>query len=267
MIREILTQGNPVLSQISEEVTLEALASAETQQLIIDMKHTLRHSGGIGLAAPQVGSLVRIIALTDPLLVIVNPVLTPVGEDQCSSIEGCLSVPGMTGEVSRHSTVRVQGMDPSGNPVDITCTKQRAVVLQHEVDHLNGILYTERARAVVPSGSPPPPAKSAAVSAERKLGGGSKTFVIDSGIKVSGKQFFAWTLHESGKVVAIRVQPGSAVVTGAWLSGMKLKAKCKAKDISLALGRLHVQEGDSLRIELQLPKGKHRIVAEADFDA
>lgn len=266
MIQKILEQGDPMLHMLSDEVTLADLASPEVQQLILDMKHTLRASKGIGLAAPQIGHLRRIIVVNDPQMVFVNPVLTPVGDEQECVVEGCLSVPGMTGEVMRYKTVRVQAMDPQGSPIDMTCTKLRAVVLQHEVDHLNGTLYTERATNMLTKGASPHEAPPKQDGTKKRVGG--KTFVIDSERAVGGNQFVAWTFLEKGKIVEMRISPPSAIVRGIWLSGMRLRSGFKASDINEKIGRaLHVGANDQLRIELQISKGKKRIMAEVDFDA
>jgi len=145
MIRPIAVMGDPILKQIAREVTLEELPTDAVQGVINDMIATLRSTTGVGLAAPQISESLRICLVDKPLTVLVNPTLTPVGDVTDTSMEGCLSVPGMQGEVRRPQTVRVQALGRTGKVIDQIWTKFRAIVVQHEVDHLNGILYVERA--------------------------------------------------------------------------------------------------------------------------
>lgn len=126
--------------------------------LIRDMEASLAEAGGIGLAAPQIGVSERVILVsvpaarkTDdpedgplPLTALINPELTPVGDEMALGMEGCLSIPGLRGDVPRWTRVRLTAVTPQGEPVDTVMTGMRARVLQHEVDHLNGILYLDR---------------------------------------------------------------------------------------------------------------------------
>lgn len=128
------------------------------QELLADMFDTMRAANGAGLAAPQVGVSSRIVifgfeatprypdAPSVPLTVLINPVLTPLAEDIEEGWEGCLSVPGMRGLVPRFSRLRYQGMDAQGQPIDRSVEGFHARVVQHEVDHLDGILYPMRMR-------------------------------------------------------------------------------------------------------------------------
>lgn len=265
MIRPIAVMGDPILKQIAREVTLEELRTDRVQALIDDMIATLKRANGAGLAAPQVSESLRIVLVGQPLTVLVNPVVTPIGDVTDTSVEGCLSVPGLRGEVRRPQTVRVQALGRTGKANDQTWTKIRAIVVQHEVDHLNGILYVERADHTIadsePAASPDhtPMPRSAP----------KQTLVIDSETPVGGHRHVNWTFHERGRVTAMRVQPGAAMVTGVYLSGVKLKARGfkagAAQRFVLGEHGLHVNAGDQLRLDLQII-GKKRIVAEADVD-
>jgi len=184
MIRPIATIGDPVLSEMAREVTLDELQSPEIQATIDDLIATLKSTTGAGLAAPQISESVRIVIVDKPLTVLVNPVVTPLGNHMDVSTEGCLSVPGVTGEVRRHQQVRVQALDRRGKPIDTTWVKFRAIVVQHEVDHLDGILYVQRASgtrqdAAAKRASDPQPIEAA------RGPGGKKTYVIESPAPVS----------------------------------------------------------------------------------
>lgn len=126
--------------------------------LIREMEASLYDAGGIGLAAPQIGVSQRVILISVPasrmtedpddgplaLTALVNPELTPIGDGRATGMEGCLSIPGMRGEVERWSRVRITAVTPEGRPVDTVMAGMRARVLQHEIDHLDGILYLDR---------------------------------------------------------------------------------------------------------------------------
>lgn len=153
-IREVLKMGDPRLLQPARPV--EAFAVPELRQLVRDMIDTMRHLNGAGLAAPQIGvglqvvvfEVVRNLRYPDaedvPLTVLVNPVLSPLSEDMEEGWEGCLSVPGLRGLVPRHARLRYQGFDVEGCTIDRTVGGFHARVVQHEVDHLHGILYPRR---------------------------------------------------------------------------------------------------------------------------
>ena len=157
-VREIVTIGDPVLRTPAREVTLAELGTPEVQALIDDLIETKRAANGAGLAANQVGETLRIaIAEVDgtnprypykppiPLTVLVNPVLEPVGDETVAINEGCLSIPDIRGYLRRHVTVRVRYLDREGNPHDEVYRGLTAGTLQHEIDHLNGILFVDRA--------------------------------------------------------------------------------------------------------------------------
>jgi peptide deformylase len=155
--REIVTAPAPVLRERARELTPEQLASPEVQELIDDMIETMRAASGAGLAANQVGELLRIavvevagrnerypykppIALT----VIVNPVIEPLDDERFDINEGCLSVPNLRGVVARHVNVRVRHLDRHGAAHEEVRRGLTAGTFQHELDHLDGVLFLDR---------------------------------------------------------------------------------------------------------------------------
>ncbi|WP_309679647.1 peptide deformylase [Polaromonas sp.] len=156
-IREILKMGDARLLRVAPAVT--DFDSDELHLLISDMFDTMRDASGAGLAAPQIGvNLQLVIFGTDelnprypdaplvPRTVLLNPVITPLGQALESDWEGCLSVPGLRGMVPRYSHIRYTGFDPYGDPIDRTVDGFHARVVQHECDHLMGVLYPMRIR-------------------------------------------------------------------------------------------------------------------------
>jgi len=157
-VRPIVTVGDPVLRERAREVADAELRSPDVQALIDDMIDTMRAAGGAGLAANQVGELLRIavIEVDDnprypykppiPLTVIVNPVLEPVTAETVEINEGCLSVPDLRGTLERHLEVRVRYLDRDGVPHDEVRRGLTAGTFQHELDHLDGVLFLDRVR-------------------------------------------------------------------------------------------------------------------------
>jgi peptide deformylase len=155
-IREVLKMGDPRLLALSEPVG--EFGTPELENLLTDMRDTMRHLNGAGLAAPQIGVGLRVVifgieenprypeAEPVPFTVLINPQLTPLGDLQDEAWEGCLSVPGLRGLVPRYRELRYTGFDAAGNPIDRTVKDFHARVVQHEVDHLDGILYPRRIR-------------------------------------------------------------------------------------------------------------------------
>jgi peptide deformylase len=155
-IREVLRMGDPRLLAVAAPV--REFGTPELDNLLIDMQDTMRDLNGAGLAAPQIGVGLRVVIFgfehnprypeADPLpfTVLINPVLTPLGEAQDEGWEGCLSVPGMRGLVPRYRDLRYTGVDAAGATIDRTVKDFHARVVQHEVDHLDGILYPRRIR-------------------------------------------------------------------------------------------------------------------------
>jgi len=155
-IREVLKMGDPRLLAVAKPVG--QFGTPELENLLTDMQDTMRHLNGAGLAAPQIGVGLRVVifgfehsprypdAESVPFTILINPQITPLGETMDEDWEGCLSVPGMRGLVPRYRELRYTGFDASGAPIDRTVKDFHARVVQHEVDHLDGILYPRRIR-------------------------------------------------------------------------------------------------------------------------
>jgi peptide deformylase len=151
-LREITTFPEEVLRQKAQEVEI---FDEDLADLVDDMIETMREAPGVGLAAPQIGISKRIIVVEfgdeeddsfpKQLYVMVNPEIIKQSKDTIPGIEGCLSVPGLVGKVSRSSVVTVKGQDIHGKPIKIRAQGWLARIFQHEIDHINGILYTDRA--------------------------------------------------------------------------------------------------------------------------
>ncbi len=144
---KIAAMGHPVLWARATPVPLPL--SAATQDLIDAMIATMRDAPGVGLAAPQVYQSLRLIVIqpdreADAPMVLVNPELTPIGTTRVYGVEGCLSIPDWQGIVPRWETVRYDAVDRDGEPLAGEASGFHARVLQHEVDHLDGILYPMR---------------------------------------------------------------------------------------------------------------------------
>jgi peptide deformylase len=157
-ILKVARLGHPVLRKVAERVDPAALRTSAVQRLIDDMIETMREYDGAGLAATQVHTLKQIAVLevlgnprypdapAVPLMVLVNPVVTPLTDEMEEGWEGCLSVPDMRGRVPRFTAVRLEGYDRDAQPVDVVAKDFFARVIQHETDHLNGIVYVDRMR-------------------------------------------------------------------------------------------------------------------------
>ena len=153
-VKTALKMGEPCLLQTAAPVT--EFDGAELHELVADLRDTMLALNGAGLAAPQIGVSLQVVifsvasnprypdAENVPETVLINPVLTALSEAQDDAWEGCLSVPGMRGLVPRYSHLRYQGFDPYGAVIDRTVSGFHARVVQHEVDHLLGILYPMR---------------------------------------------------------------------------------------------------------------------------
>ena len=156
MIRSVLRMGDPRLWQKSARI--EHFDTPELHNLLQDMRDTMAHLNGAGLAAPQIGVPLRVVIFgvqanprypgvdEVPDTVLINPVLTPLSDEMEEGWEGCLSVPGMRGWVPRFRLLRYRGLDESGKPLQREVEGFHARVVQHEVDHLDGILYPMRVR-------------------------------------------------------------------------------------------------------------------------
>jgi peptide deformylase len=155
-VLEITTVGDPVLRERAAEVEVSELDSPRIQRLIDDLIETRRAAGGAGLAAPQVSVPARIAVVEVdsstryaykpliPLTVIVNPKIEPASRETISINEGCLSVPDLRGDVERFLEVRVSYLDRHGQPQEMAARGLTAGTFQHEVDHLDGVLFLDR---------------------------------------------------------------------------------------------------------------------------
>ena len=153
-VKTVLRMGDPFLLQRAKEV--EVFDTAELHQLIDDMLETMVACDGAGLAAPQIGVDLRVVifgiehnprypdAEQVPQTVLINPTIEPCGEEIAVAWEGCLSVPGMRGAVPRYTKIRYTGVNQLGEAIDRTVSGFHARVVQHECDHLDGILYPQR---------------------------------------------------------------------------------------------------------------------------
>ncbi|HET9340653.1 MAG TPA: peptide deformylase [Casimicrobiaceae bacterium] len=154
MIRDVLKMGDPRLWRVSDPVA--RVGTAELDELLADMRDTMSAYNGAGLAAPQIGVPLRVVifgveanprypdAEPVPYTELINPVLTPLGDEIEEGWEGCLSVPGLRGVVPRYASLRYTGLDPHGKPIEREVSGFHARVVQHECDHLDGILYPMR---------------------------------------------------------------------------------------------------------------------------
>lgn len=156
-VHAILKMGDPRLLRVAQAVT--AFDTPELHQLIADMDETMLAANGAGLAAPQIGVDLQVVifgtgrpnprypdAPIVPRTVLINPVITPLDAEEEEGWEGCLSVPGLRGVVPRWRRIRYQGFDPFGLPIDREAEGFHARVVQHECDHLTGVLYPMRVR-------------------------------------------------------------------------------------------------------------------------
>lgn len=153
-IKPVLKMGEPLLLQVAKPV--ERFDTSELHALIQDMQETMEYLNGAGLAAPQIGVSLQVVifgfkknqrypdADEVPFTVLLNPQLIPISDEKEDGWEGCLSVPGMRGVVPRFAHLRYQGVDQYGKAIDRTVSDFHARVVQHECDHLQGILYPMR---------------------------------------------------------------------------------------------------------------------------
>lgn len=155
-LRKIVTLPDPVLRRKARPVTT---FDKDLQTLIDDMVETMRAAPGVGLAAPQIGLSERLIVVEyyereedeeneeapKKVWAVINPEIVKASEETLLGVEGCLSIPGLLGEVERHAEVHVRGLNRHGKPVKIKAKGWLARIFQHEIDHLNGVLFTDRA--------------------------------------------------------------------------------------------------------------------------
>ena len=165
MALEIVQAGDPVLRMVARELSIDEIRSSATQQLIADMRDTMRAAPGVGLAAPQIGQSLQLAVIEDraeylealsseqlaklqrtavDFHVIINPKLVLIGDATVDFFEGCLSVAGFGAVVSRSLSVKVECLNERAEPLTINANGWYARILQHEIDHLNGTLYIDR---------------------------------------------------------------------------------------------------------------------------
>ncbi len=158
-LRKIVTLPEPVLRRKAHAVTK---VDKNLQTLIDDMIETMRDAPGVGLAAPQIGLSERLIVVEyceraedvdkeeapKKVWAVLNPEIVKASEEKLLGVEGCLSIPGLVGEVERHAAIQVKGLNRHGKPLKIKAEGWLARIFQHEVDHLNGVLFTDRATRV-----------------------------------------------------------------------------------------------------------------------
>ena len=154
--RRVLRIGNPDLLRVSAPV--ERFGTPELESLVSDLWDTMAARGGVGIAAPQIGVALRVVVFevdgdalgpgrpAVPRTVLINPVIEPLGEEREDGWEGCLSVPGLRGMVPRWLRVRYRGHDLAGEPFEREVEGFHARLVQHECDHLDGVLYPQRMR-------------------------------------------------------------------------------------------------------------------------
>ena len=151
-VRKVVVMGHPVLREVAKPIPEKQIKSPEVQSLIQDMVETMFEYDGRGLAAPQIAESLQLVVMLDDftadeeakLRVLINPVIEPLTEEESTYGEGCLSVPGLRGEVSRPNKIRVQAFDAQGKKLDFVAEGFEATVIQHECDHLLGKLYIDR---------------------------------------------------------------------------------------------------------------------------
>ena len=153
-IKTVLKMGNPTLLKRSQEVI--DFNTSELDELIQDMKDTMLHMNGAGIAAPQIGALKRVVIFgfesnerypdesAVPYTILINPEIEALNDEMEEGIEGCLSVPGLSGSVPRFINIRYKGQDQKGGVIDRVVSGFHARVVQHECDHLDGVLYPAR---------------------------------------------------------------------------------------------------------------------------
>lgn len=158
-LRKIVTLPEPVLRRKAHAITK---VDKNLQTVIDDMIETMREAPGVGLAAPQIGLSERLIVIEyyeheedeekedapKKVWAVLNPEIVKASEETLMGIEGCLSIPNLVGEVERHATVQVKGLNRHGKPMKIKAEGWLARIFQHEIDHLNGVMFTDRATRV-----------------------------------------------------------------------------------------------------------------------
>jgi len=148
---DVIKNPNSILRKVSEPISEADLLSAKTQSLIDNMIETMKVENGVGLAAPQVGEHLRIIIAetNEGPRAFINPKIISKSEKIVSGEEGCLSVPGVYGIVKRHKKVKIKAKNRQGEPVRMSAGGLLSVIFQHEIDHLDGILFIDKAEKII----------------------------------------------------------------------------------------------------------------------
>lgn len=156
-VLKVAQLGHPILRRRAASVPRDTLRSRDFQRFVDDLIETMREYSGVGLAAPQVHEGFQVLAVEAqkgqgempeiPLTVLVNPVVTLLGEAMVEDWEGCLSIPGIRGRVPRHREIRVEALDRRGEALDFAASDFYARVIQHESDHLQGIVFLDRMKS------------------------------------------------------------------------------------------------------------------------
>ena len=174
MLLDIVEIGDPVLRRKAHKVQQ---VDRDIRLLAQDMLETMRDAGGVGLAAPQVGESIRMIVVEYPeddtvedspkkSYTVINPEITWRSEETSEGSEGCLSIPGYVGTVERNESIKVKGLSVYGRPIKISASGWLARIFQHEIDHLDGICYIDRATAIYQPSDEPEGTEEAETAAE-----------------------------------------------------------------------------------------------------
>lgn len=159
-VLKVIKSGHPTLRRVSKHVFKKEYKSEKFQKFIDDLVDTMHAENGAGIAAAQVNVKRRLFVMevsnnqrypdkeSFPLLVAINPEIEPIGNKKVKSWEGCLSIPGIRGRLKRHAKVNLKALDRNGKPYEKVLTGFAAVVAQHELDHLNGILFLDKMKSM-----------------------------------------------------------------------------------------------------------------------
>ncbi|MFA6130708.1 MAG: peptide deformylase [Patescibacteria group bacterium] len=150
MIRPVLHHPNPLLREVARDVIPEDFSRTNFSELVRDMGETMLKEDGVGLAAPQIGESIRVIVIAskEGFNAFLNPKIIHHGLRKVAGEEGCLSVPGKVGIVKRYTRVTVSALNDQGQPITVKATGLSAIVFQHEIDHLDGILFIDKALSI-----------------------------------------------------------------------------------------------------------------------
>ncbi len=151
---QVITHPNEILRKMSREIEPDFFNQEQNKKLITDMIETMYRDDGIGLAAPQVGKNIRLVVISKQAagsnneLILINPLWRKLSRKKISDIEGCLSLPKTFGKVKRYKKIQVRAIDQNEKKITFSAEDMLARVIQHEVDHLNGILFIDKAKDI-----------------------------------------------------------------------------------------------------------------------